>query len=423
MFKINKQIFYQFLLLSFIIYGPVLMLTGLRIDFRIFVIGSIFFIYFLYMLKKKKLSIVNKEITYSLFVILIIILLYTLSVFIRLEDTYFLNLSVKLLLFFIFVLIILDYLKDKKMFFKYYFDYIFYATTINSLIILLMASNETIRSFIQSYQLQIKLLQVSGDLRMMALNGLAGSTLSLYTFFGFIAYFYTTSKSSIFKNLSMLIILISFLYSGKTGLIFVIIFLFITIFKYLKNKIGYILAILSYILFLFIVLLASNLFVQNLYLFSQETINTFRFLSSMYTSKSGLPFTVEALLFHSFFIPTDNILLGSIGFNNYNGGPLHSDIGYIKMLFSIGVIGQLLFSLLYLYIGILSFYYSKNENSFNYSVLVVIFIFIFHLKGLSLGLTLATFILFLSFFVSYKKMKYNLQTYKGNQYETINTKL
>ena len=415
MFKINKQVLYQFLFISFLLYGPVIVLSGIRIDFRISVILITFFIFYIYLLKKGTLLIKPKKLIVSIYIILGLIFIYMLFIVIHLNDTYMLNLSIRLIIFFTLTLLILKYFQENKIFFKYFFDFLFYATALNSLSILLMAYFEPLRDFIQSYQLQILLLQVSGDIRMMALNGLAGSTLSLYTFFGFVAYFYTYSKPNLVKNISLLIILISFLYSGRTGLIFVILYVFIKVFMWLNKKINIISSVIVYIIFLLIFLLLGDLFVSNLDFFPKEVINTFRFLSSMYTTETGLPITMEELLLNNLFLPSENILFGSIGYYEHNNGELHSDIGYIKMLFSIGIVGQFLFSILYLFIFVCAYNYRKYEKTFNYSILLVIFIFLFHLKGLSLGGTLSTFILFLSFFVSYYRMRYiNIHTLVPN---------
>lgn len=411
MFKINKQVLYQFLFISFLLYGPVIVLLGIRIDFRISILFITFFLFYIYLLKKGTLFIKPKKLIVSIYTILGLILIYMLFIVLHLNDMYMLNLSIRLIIFFTLTLLIIKYFQENKIFFRYFFDFLFYATALNSLSILLVAFIDPLREFIQTYQLQIVLLQVSGEIRMMALNGLAGSTLSLYTFFGFVAYFYTYSKPSLVKNISLLIILISFLYSGRTGLIFTILYVFIKVFIFLKKNTNIIVSILLYIIFLLMVLLLGDLFVSNLDLFSKEIIYTFRFFSSMYTTETGLPLTIEFLLKNSLFLPSENILFGSIGYCEYNNGELHSDIGYIKMLFNIGIVGQLLFSILYLFILIYALSYRRYEKSFNYSIILIIFIFVFHLKGLSLGSTLSTFILFLSFFVSYYRMKYiNIHT-------------
>jgi len=215
------------------------------------------------------------------------------------------------------------------------------------------------------------------------------------------------SKNKKIDLFLFMLILWSLLYAGRTGLIFFIVFLGIKLLFHLINKYGLFISTIIFSITIPMVLLASSIFNDNLYLFSRETINTFRFLSSMYISESGLPITMENLLYHSFFLPENNIWFGSIGFNDYDGGPYHSDIGYIKMIFSIGIIGQILFSILYITLALISYYHLKYEKSFSYTIIIIIFLFLFHLKGLALGSTLFTFIIFLSFFSALYKQKQN----------------
>lgn len=407
MFVFNKQLMSSFFLISFIVFGPVFVLSGVRIDFRIFIVLTVLMVFILHSMNKGNYKFNCKGIISIIFIQLFIIFIYTLFIYLNLNDTYMLNLSLRLIVFFILTLFIVEIYLKKDYINKYFFNILFYATALNSIVVLLMAKVDFIRLFIQKFQLQIKLLEVSGNIRMMALNGMAGSTLSFLIFIGGIAYFYMESKNKKIDLFLFMLILWSLLYAGRTGLIFFIVFLGIKLLFHLINKYGLFISTIIFSITIPMVLLASSIFNDNLYLFSRETINTFRFLSSMYISESGLPITMENLLYHSFFLPENNIWFGSIGFNDYDGGPYHSDIGYIKMIFSIGIIGQILFSILYITLALISYYHLKYEKSFSYTIIIIIFLFLFHLKGLALGSTLFTFIIFLSFFSALYKQKQN----------------
>jgi len=180
MFVFNKQLMSSFFLISFIVFGPVFVLSGVRIDFRIFIVLTVLMVFILHSMNKGNYKFNCKGIISIIFIQLFIIFIYTLFIYLNLNDTYMLNLSLRLIVFFILTLFIVEIYLKKDYINKYFFNILFYATALNSIVVLLMAKVDFIRLFIQKFQLQIKLLEVSGNIRMMALNGMAGSTLSFY---------------------------------------------------------------------------------------------------------------------------------------------------------------------------------------------------------------------------------------------------
>ena len=400
-FNIKYTLFF-FLLL----FGPVIVLAGIRLDSRAFLMLLIGLFGVIYLYKNIKYITLPYIQVQIVFLMLLCCLLLFISInSVVLEDIYYLSLVLRMFFLFFITVLIISFIKSNKQIIDRYFDYIFYITVINAIIIILMVHIDPLRNFIQSFQYQTLLLQSSGNIRMQALNGMEGATLSAMMFFGAISFFYM-SKSGFKEKIFFGLIIYSMIYIGRTGLLFIMLFFIYIIVMHFLKKYKLLFPIFLIPVFLIIYLLIT-LFLNNLYLLPIEYQYTFRFLTSIGTTESGLPYTIDLLL-NDIFIPNPsehNIWLGSYGISNLRESAYFSDVGYIKMLFTIGYIGLFLYSLIYIAFLFFAMKLKRYEKSFEYVVFIVLFLFLFHFKGNALTFTAVYFLILFSFNISLLRLK------------------
>lgn len=406
--KFNTK--YTFLLFL-LFFGPVIVILGYRIDSRMLSIVTLFVIGLIYLYTKNKKIIVPYFKIQSIFLFSLLLLYAFLSFnVILLNDMYYFEFVNRMIFLYIVAIMITTFISDKEKFVMNYHNYIFYITFVNSIIIILMAHIEALRNLIQSLQYQTALLQVSGNIRMQTLNGMEGATLSTFIFFGGLSYFYMDKRDAK-KSFFLLLIIYSLIYVGRTGLMFFMIFFIFKIFFYYIKKYKFT-SILFIVIFSSILFIVFKIFIENLYLLPIEYQNTFRFLSSISKTETGLPFTIDLLLRTGFFLPeynVHNIFIGTYGISSLADSGYFSDVGYVKMLFTIGYIGLFLYSLVYIVFLYFALKLKKYEKSFEYIVFVILFLFLFHFKANALTMTAIYFLILLSFNVSLLKLRLKKQ--------------
>lgn len=398
----TKQIVFLFI----IIFGPVAVLAGIRIDSRIFVMLGIVFFGLIYFYKNNQKIIIPFIKIQSVFIISLgILFLYISLQAIYLEENYYFWLVVRIFFIYIFTIILISLIKNNQKFIDRYYDYIFYITFINAIIIILMAHVAPLRNFIQSFQYQTALLAISGNIRMQGLNGMEGATLSVMMFFGAISYYYMT-KQGFKEKIYLILISYSMIYIGRTGLLFILIYFIFKALKYYYKKYG-IISVGVVPMVGFVVYFIASIFLDNLYLFPIEYQHTFRFLSSIGTTETGLPYTIDLLLrdisFPDYF--KHNIWFGTFKHSLLPESGYFSDLGYIKMIFTIGYIGLFLYMLIYIVFLYFAFYLRPFEKTFSYIISLVLFLLLFHFKANALVMTAMYFLIFLSFNISLLRLK------------------
>lgn len=398
----------QIILLFVVIFGPVAVLAGIRIDSRIFVMLGIVFFGLIYLCKNnQKIIIPFIKIQVVFISSLGLLFLYVSLQAIYLEESYYFWLVVRMFFLYIFIIVLISLIKDNKKFIDRYYDYIFYITFVNAIVIILMAHIEPLRTFIQSFQYQTALLAVSGNIRMQGLNGMEGATLSVMMFFGAISYYYMT-KQGFKEKVFMGVIIYSMIYIGRTGFLFILLYF---IFKALKDyyKKYRIISVWVVPIVGLIVYFIVRIFLDNLYLFPIEYQNTFRFLSSIGTTETGLPYTIDLLLrdicFPDYF--KHNIWFGTFKHSSLPESGYFSDLGYIKMIFTIGYIGLFLYILIYAVFLYFALYLRPFEKTFSYIISLVLFLLLFHFKANALVMTAMYFLMLLSFNISLLRLKNN----------------
>ena len=410
---INKPFFMFTGVLFLIIFGPILNLGSFILNIPRYLLLIFLSIPIIIFLIKGNYKINFKQEVLLLVGNGILIIVYSLINFLCFNDPYMLKVSINLILYFLLAIILLKIFNKKLYIFNSIIDMIFIIVFLNSLIIILMGTIEPFQHFIQQFQKQTPLLELAGNYRMMALNGNAGASLSLVTFFGAIAYFYSVKFSKWSSFFMVIVIIGSMLFIGRTGIMFFLIYMFIKYQILIYRKINIIGILISNIL----LVILSIVFLEWLsYIFYNIPIPLSLWTSiepivEIYTLNSGTPRTITFILENFLFLPdtTNGLLFGLIGLEQFDNNVLgyRSDSGYVKMIFSIGMFGLILYIVHYLIILFLSIKYLKYDKRFSYVIIMIVYIFIFHIKELSLGVIGVSFIVYITFFSLLYTIKYD----------------
>ena len=412
--SVKSSTFYTFFLLFFIIYGPNFTYSLLKLNTTLYLCGIGFFIFLLIFIR---IGIDRKFQFYMILTfILLIYILFFVYFFAQFQDWMLLNYH--FLFYFSFIssigwaYIIKYYLKINEQKFLYF---IFLSTFINSCILYLLYFIPPLRdltnSFITGYE---KFVDIYGRNRLICINKTAGASSSVLILMGlFSGFFIRKSIIGIKKYWCMsLLILISLLFVGRTGFFLFIVILPISYLleyiilndkKKLKNLI-FMLVILVFVIFILISLIMAN----SDYMLTNKIFKRY-VVTIRYIMERGLlneP-TVNKLLDKHYHLPDESntILLfgtGSFGRNKELGFDIGSDVGYIKTIYSIGIIGSFIVYFFYFCVFIFSFInFIKNKSILLcYITTIILILFISEFKESMFGKVHHSIILFIALFVS-----------------------
>lgn len=410
--RISKFFLKSSTILFIVLFGPILNFSGHEVNAPRLFILFILLVSILSILYYKRYILYYKNELAIISISLIFILVYSLFNFLQFSDPYMLKVIINLIAYFIVAIGLVKLFARQPAIYNNIFDAILFITAINSLIILFMAFNVPFRELVQSHQKLIPLLELAGDYRMVSLNGDAGASLSFFTCLGAISYFYTSLLKKNIKFIMFLIILSSLIFIGRTGIMFFLLYLFFIYQVFLFKKLNFLGTILGNLI-LIICLYIFLEFITNIFYNVDLDPALWTSLSpivEMYTSDSGMPRVVEFIIDNFLFLPkgTNELLFGVIGLEAFDGNVLgyRSDSGYIKMIFSIGLVGQILYILHYLVLMGISIHYLKYDKRFTFPIIAILLISIFHIKELGFGVVSYTFLVYISIFSLLYNLKY-----------------
>ena len=278
--------------------------------------------------------------------------------------------------------------------------YIFYAIALHSLIMIVQFLYPDFKMFIYQYTVNIERIQ--GARMFYSVAGLTnggGAQLSLYQSVGvllspLVLKGVASLKGKVFVYVCTLTCLISVLISGRSGLLAILVF-FPIIYLFSKNKVTLSYGLLMKKISMYFIMLTTLFLVVNIN-YSFLSANEEVYQGVMDISKrtgsflSGENSTISYLLEHHLASIPDakTFLFGNpeILDSDFKGPTrmLNSDIGYIRILFSYGIIGSILhylFYLLIIYFSYNAYKYQKELKSLAlFSIIFSIIILIFNAK-------------------------------------------
>tara|TARA_R110002033_G_scaffold135_1_gene1490 strand:- start:26067 stop:27329 length:1263 start_codon:yes stop_codon:yes gene_type:complete len=415
----NRYNFNSALIYFFVVYGISIVLFDMILRPMQFILAITVLILFFILLNK--LTIDRIIIKYGI----LILLYFIYSVYIYFFGNYHDSLLIKGNTLYVVIFFSAIFLS------KYYFSkiseidllkIIFYSTIVYSFFIVLMASFEIIKVFFYSFiPISDYFLEKAGTYRIISPNGLKAAYLSVVLTVGMISGLLI--RQFINKILfwsGIVVILCAILYSGRTGLLLLILLspLIMSMqFRKIKNQI-------IYFNLIFISLIFFALFIYlNIDLIASLSPALKRLLDSLIPLLEGriseVP-TIKILMDTHYFLPNNPLEIifgtGSMGRSEINF--ISSDVGYVRTIFSTGIIGSILLYSIYFFILIKSFQYMKNSLLMKYTFIISLIVFIYHSKEISMGTMHLSFMLFVPFFTFLYKLK---NQKKENCNETIHS--
>lgn len=409
---ISKTFFIFTSILFLLIFGPVIYFGSIVLNFPRFLLIVLLSIPLITIFVKKSYVIKFMNESLMIFSSLGLIILYSVVNYMYINDNYMLKVAVNLAFYWIAAISLLNIFYKKEYIYDSIFDIIFLITFINSILIILMGTIDGLHQFVQQFQKQTSLLELAGHYRMIALNGEAGASLSLLTFFGAMTYFYS-NRFGILKSLFMfLAIVTSMIYIGRTGILFFVLYMFIVYQVFIFKKLNILGTFIGNTILVFFCISILELMT---YIFYNIDIHpsvwtTLEPFVEMYTLESGMPRVVEFIIENFLFLPKSDfgLFFGVTGLTAFDSGDLgyRSDSGYVKMIFSIGLLGLFFYAIHYLIFLFLSIKYFKYDRRFSYIIVLILFLFIFHIKELGFGVVNLSFLIYITFFSLLYKHKY-----------------
>lgn len=404
---LSKTYFISFFILFFIIYGITISVGGIIIHSIQLLLLSFVMIFIMRLLKIKKIDLITIKYLLYVFPYVLYVLIYS-TFLAQYRDS---NIFIGLILF---ILALISSIHVSK----YYFSklgeekilkIIFDATTIFSTIILVMVILEPFKDFVYSFTLVNEVfIETSGQYRVIAPNGMAGAYLSVVLAIGLISGVLISKYIGVLEFIvASLLILTSIIFVGRSGLfIFFILLPLIYLVKYV-NKTTSIIVVLSHLL-LWIIFAFSSLFLLYLSIdflssFHPAFVRLARMLVPMIEGGIFNDPTIMTLSEHHYFMPDNlNDFLFGIGTSGRNeiqtGIYIASDVGFVRLIFAIGIIGSLLLYGFYFIIFFNSMLKLRNSILMKFVFLASIFIFVFHLKEVGFGTLVLSLILFIPYF-------------------------
>lgn len=402
-----------FFLTFLIIYAPVLDIGIGALADLIVIISILLIIY--YQFKKNKISI-DKNV-FSLLTILLFLFIYSLFITLFFDMSEFENSSRGIFRTVKAIINILGCYALYKICRKKYQSYtqdiliihVFYAVSFHALIMLIEFLSADVRNFIYSFTFAKYQLEHYQMFRMAGLASAGGAQISAFQSMGFfigLYLLYIRTVSKIYLLLGLLLILISTLLSGRTGLFTILVFtpLFCLWLSVLSGKKAVLKTGATMVAFVVLVILVfefihGNDFFGLRYL---EVIFNRTFDSFInYSSSEGLHDDTLDVLAKMWFVPNEftTFIFGKIHILGVGVREIQSDIGYVRFLWGYGLIGSLI--IYCFYFMLVYFVYSaptltkdlKRKSLVYFSIFLIFFFhskeeFMFVRHGLSIVMLL-----------------------------------
>lgn len=412
---LNKNIIVNGLIYFFIVYGISIVLFGMTIRPMQLILAIIVLVFIFLVFNNLKID----KIVVNYGVLVLLYFMYSINVYAfgNYQDSILIKGNILYVVIFLSTIFLS----------KYYFSkiteiellkIIFYSTIVYSFFIVLMASFEIIKIFFYSFiPVSDYFLEKAGTYRIISPNGLKAAYLSVVLTVGMISGFLIRQciNKILFWN-GIVVILCAVLYSGRTGLLLLIFLspLIMSVqFKKIRNQI-------IYFSLIFICLIFFALFIYiNIDLIASLSPALKRLSDTLIPLFEGRIFevpTIKILLETHYFLPHNllEIILGTGSTGRCDINFISSDVGYVRTIFSTGIIGSILLYSIYFLILIKSFKYMKNSLLMKYTFIVSLIIIIYHSKEISMGTMHLSFMLFLPFFTFLYKFK-NQKKENGNE--------
>lgn len=411
--SLNKTYLYSYLVYFFLIYGITLNISGMIISPMKMILLSTLILFLVSNLKHFKTDIILFKYGFIVMLYLLYVLLY-LYPFGLYQDYLVRNGTV--LFFLVFISSI--YLA-KNFFIKLsevdFLRIVFFATVFYSIIIVLMVLSDTLKDIIYSVvTINEGFLTTGGENRITAPNALWGASFSTILLMGMISgIVISKSLNSFIYYSSLVIILIAIANIGRSGLFLFIVLLPVIL---ITNNINKKHKFIKIFIYLFALSVLGSLILIVLY----ENINQLENISSAVSriKRSLIPIieggifndpTISLLLENYYFLPkSDDVLWYGSGASGRNeadtGFILSSDVGYVRMIFTVGLLGSLVLYSLYFIILIKSLLNLRYSPLMKYTFLISLIMFLFHFKEVSMSNVYMSYMLFIPYFLFlYKK--------------------
>lgn len=310
---------------------------------------------------------------------------------------------------------------------KFIFRIIYYSIVFHALIMCLQFVYPDFRDVIYQYTVN---KQELGDFilnfRMGGLVGTGAATLSVFQAIGFLLYPFVKSDLSnrvtkIIHYLFQILIIISIVICGRSGLYAIVLFMPILSIIIKKNFIA---VILRYILLYSVVFISIYLLIFSLLNIFEDNkiINPIsRTLDIITSSKESGEFNNETtnIIKDMIIFPKDFItLIFGKPFYFVDSSSIYrelqSDIGYIVYLWSFGIIGFMIYHSFYFY-NLIMLYNKRNENNyFKASFFLTLIFLFFQFKELFIYARVGFSIYIFLYFGAYFQSKINTKSINSN---------
>ncbi|WP_180179678.1 hypothetical protein [Acinetobacter sp. YH12041] len=376
--------FILFFLLFNALYGPRLNILDLMLFFNL----SIFTLYIVQMFINGRIY-GSKKILISLVFLLFMSCVHYL--YVGLVEFTLLDLIIKTILYFLsasFLVYWYNKIYDSDNF--VILRHILYATFLNAICVIIAFFYKPFQIFLSNvlnYEKQLNWVETEHRIFDISLGGGATASFTFAIVFLMGLALPKSSRPPVFIFL-MSTIAVAAALMGRTGLYFILIYVF---FNLLKNILNF-KYIFSYILSGFL------LFVIGIYNYSKimET-EYFLWASQGIYEENGTFNTLKKM----WFLPSDNLIFGDGYFGRVFPNIIYSDVGYIRVIHAIGFVGLFLLYgwLIYLlYLSKSSFRKVLNPNMKNIFTIIILMILLINFKELhfaSRGTLLILFVVFL----------------------------
>jgi hypothetical protein len=284
-------------------------------------------------------------------------------------------------------LILAYYRRFKNLGAKYLTSHLFLVIGIHSLIMLAMFLSDPFRDFIYGISAVSEKTEHIGNFRIAGFSGGGGALLSIFQAQGLILSIILFQEKYLSKTLIILIdilILVSIFLSGRTGL-FIIMMLAPIIMSILFSLRGILNFLLSpnLLITILVIFLATGVIIISI---SENKLNLFieSNVTRMFsTFSSQTDRNTFAILFSSIYVPEMSLInwiFGTSTTGRIPGFYYATDIGYLRLLYSSGIIGSILLYSIPLFMLIYSFIKRNYNSYFKISFIFSLIFFITHFK-------------------------------------------
>jgi len=285
-----------------------------------------------------------------------------------------------------------------------FLDVFVWVGLVQSIIIIIMFINPTIREFIFHWFANEQIVEMSERYGGVRGFGIAGSvTYDFSVLLSIIMIFSSyqlcnSSKSQTFYIIAWVLGFLSIMMTGRTGFLGVFISLFLIL--YFIRKKQSLLGVNQLLVITIVAISACFVFLQNIWVQVVEVIIPYAFeMFLSFFEGEGLRTNSTDLLFKMYFpVEQNTLLFGDAMWRSSTGGYyMHTDAGYMRHVLFYGVIGSAILYLLYIYVFVCNF--SLCDKRWRFFILAIaMYFFIVHAKGdFLVGSSMNIKILFLLF--------------------------